>query len=59
MDRISSQLAVLQRAEISNPPAYGGRIMNLILNDPTMFEEWKSDVKGMSYRIVRAPSIHT
>lgn len=51
-DRVRSQLAVLQRSEISNPPAYGARLIALILNDPGLFEEWKRDIRTMSGRII-------
>ncbi|KAL8286388.1 hypothetical protein RQP46_004405 [Phenoliferia psychrophenolica] len=50
--RIASQLLVLQRSEISNPPTFGARIAALILNDPTMFGEWKKDVSEMAFRII-------
>ncbi|KAI6045385.1 aspartate amino-transferase [Pisolithus marmoratus] len=50
--RIRSQLSVLQRSEISNPPAYGARLMSLILNDPVLFEEWNRDIKTMAHRII-------
>lgn len=52
LDHISSQLSVLQRSEISNPPTFGARIMNLIMNDPAMFDQWKEDIRTMSFRIV-------
>jgi aspartate aminotransferase len=51
-NRVKSQLSVLQRSEISNPPAHGARLMSLILNDPTLFEEWQQDIKVMAYRII-------
>jgi len=51
-DRIKSQLSVLQRSEISNPPSYGARVMALIMNDPQLFEEWKEDIKTMAHRII-------
>lgn len=50
--RVSSQLAILQRSEISNPPAYGARIASLVLNDPTLFAEWEEDLRTMSGRII-------
>lgn len=49
--RIASQLAILQRSEISNPPAYGARIASTVLNDPTLFKEWEQNLKEMSGRI--------
>ncbi|OJJ46591.1 hypothetical protein ASPZODRAFT_66640 [Penicilliopsis zonata CBS 506.65] len=48
---VASQLAILQRSEISNPPAYGARIASLILNDSQLFAEWEADLRTMSGRI--------
>ncbi|MCJ1314794.1 Aspartate aminotransferase, cytoplasmic [Xylographa vitiligo] len=50
--RIGSQLAILQRSEISNPPAYGARIASLVLNDPQLFTEWEANLRTMSGRII-------
>jgi len=49
--RVASQLAILQRSEISNPPAYGARIASIVLNDPKLFAEWEEDLLIMSGRI--------
>ncbi|KAK4121619.1 PLP-dependent transferase [Parathielavia appendiculata] len=49
--RVSSQLAILQRSEISNPPIYGARIASIVLNDPTLFAEWQDNLRTMSGRI--------
>ncbi|GLI78692.1 aspartate aminotransferase, cytoplasmic [Penicillium ochrochloron] len=51
IQHIASQLAILQRSEISNPPAYGARIASKILNDPVLFAEWEEDLRTMSGRI--------
>ncbi|KAF2746344.1 aspartate aminotransferase, partial [Sporormia fimetaria CBS 119925] len=51
ISRIASQLAILQRSEISNPPAYGARIASLVLNDPKLFAEWEDNLRTMSGRI--------
>lgn len=48
---VASQLSILQRSEISNPPAYGARIAGKVLNDPKLFAEWEGDLKTMSGRI--------
>lgn len=48
---IASQLSKFQRSEISNPPAYGARIVAKTLNDPVLFNEWKQDLKTMANRI--------
>jgi aspartate aminotransferase len=49
---VRSQLSVLQRSEISNPPSYGARIVALILNNSELFEEWKADIETMAGRII-------
>ncbi|KAA1474906.1 aspartate aminotransferase [Dentipellis sp. KUC8613] len=51
-DRVRSQMSVLQRSEISNPPSYGARVVSLILNDEQLFEEWKRDISTMAGRII-------
>ena len=50
--RIASQLAILQRSEISNPPLYGARIASLVLNDKALFAEWQENLRTMSGRII-------
>ncbi|KAF2235549.1 PLP-dependent transferase [Viridothelium virens] len=51
-NRVASQLAILQRSEISNPPAYGARIASLVLNDDKLFAEWEANLRTMSGRII-------
>ncbi|EAQ88422.1 aspartate aminotransferase, cytoplasmic [Chaetomium globosum CBS 148.51] len=50
--REASQLAILQRSEISNPPIYGARIASIVLNDPALFAEWQEKLRTMSGRII-------
>lgn len=50
--RLSSQLAILQRSEISNPPIYGARVASTVLNDPALFAEWERNLGEMSGRII-------
>jgi aspartate aminotransferase, cytoplasmic len=50
--RVASQIAILQRSEISNPPIYGARIASKALNDPKLFAEWEANLKTMSGRII-------
>ncbi|KAB5540569.1 pyridoxal phosphate-dependent transferase [Coniochaeta sp. 2T2.1] len=50
--RVASQLAILQRSEISNPPIYGAKIAATVLNDEALFAEWKENLKEMSGRII-------
>lgn len=50
--RVASQLAILQRSEISNPPIYGAKIASTVLNDDKLFAEWEADLRTMSGRII-------
>ncbi|XP_017881634.1 aspartate aminotransferase, mitochondrial [Ceratina calcarata] len=50
--RVLSQLKILIRPMYSNPPIYGARIVNAILGDPELREEWLVDVKTMANRII-------
>jgi aspartate aminotransferase, cytoplasmic len=50
--RVASQLAILQRSEISNPPIYGAKVAATVLNDPALFAEWKENLRTMSGRII-------
>jgi len=50
--RVASQLAILQRSEISNPPLYGARIASTVLNDKALFAEWQENLRTMSGRII-------
>ncbi|TDZ35818.1 Aspartate aminotransferase [Colletotrichum spinosum] len=50
--RIASQLAILQRSEISNPPLYGARVAATVLNDAKLFAEWEDNLRTMSGRII-------
>lgn len=49
--RIASQLAIMQRSEISNPPLYGARIVSTVLNSDELSAEWQDNLRTMSGRI--------
>ena len=49
---VRSQLAKLNRSSISNPPAFGARIVSKILNNPQLYAEWISDLNVMVDRIM-------
>ncbi|KAG0326193.1 Aspartate aminotransferase, cytoplasmic [Podila humilis] len=49
---IESQVAKAQRSVISNPPAYGSRIVSLVLNDEKLFKEWEENLSTMANRII-------
>lgn len=44
-------LEQLARSELTSPPAYGARIVEIILNDQELFAKWELDLKTMSSRI--------
>jgi aspartate aminotransferase len=48
---VRSQLEILSRASISNPPAFGARIVSMVLNDPELYAEWLENLRVMSGRI--------
>ncbi|KAG0179784.1 Aspartate aminotransferase, cytoplasmic [Apophysomyces sp. BC1021] len=49
--RVFSQLEIIQRGEVLGPPLHGLRIISLILNDPEMFAEWKSQLRKIHRRV--------
>ncbi|KAG0360391.1 Aspartate aminotransferase, cytoplasmic [Podila minutissima] len=51
-NRIESQIAKAQRAVISNPPAYGSRLVSLVLNDEKLYSEWEKNLSTMANRII-------
>ncbi|WPK25645.1 hypothetical protein PUMCH_002969 [Australozyma saopauloensis] len=50
---IKSQLNKLTRSEISNPPAYGAKIVATVLTDPESRKQWEEDLVTMSSRIIK------
>ncbi|KAH3668696.1 hypothetical protein OGAPHI_002450 [Ogataea philodendri] len=48
---VLSQLSKIVRSELSNPPAYGAKIVSLILNTPELKKQWEEDLVTMSSRI--------
>jgi aspartate aminotransferase len=49
--KTQSMLEMLQRSEVSNPPAYGAKVARTILADATLREAWQDDLIAMSSRI--------
>lgn len=49
---VKSQLNKLTRSEISNPPAYGSKVVATILTDPSLRKQWEQDLITMSSRII-------
>lgn len=50
--RVASQLAIMQRSEISSPPIYGAKLTSIVLNDEELFAEWEDNLRTMSGRII-------
>jgi aspartate aminotransferase len=48
---IKSQISLILRANWSNPPAHGARIVEMILNDPNYRQQWMDSIKMMASRI--------
>jgi len=47
-----SQMTLIIRAMYSNPPAHGSRIVDTVLSDPVLYQEWRDCIKVMSSRII-------
>lgn len=50
---VKSQLTLIVRAMYSNPPAFGARIVDTVLNSPALQAEWFECLKIMSSRIIK------
>lgn len=55
-EAVESTLAQLIRVEISNPPAFGARIVAAVLEDETITAEWGRNLITMSSRIAEMRS---
>ena len=49
--QVRSQLTLIVRANYSNPPAHGCRIVDRVLNDPGLMGEWEGCIRTMADRI--------
>merc|ERR1719239_1604450 len=47
-----SQMTLIIRAMYSNPPAHGCRIVDMVMKDPAMYQEWRECIKVMANRII-------
>ena len=48
---IMGHLKSIARRMYSNPPKYGAQIVDIVLNDPALYQTWKDDLVLMSSRI--------
>ncbi|OAD53768.1 Aspartate aminotransferase, mitochondrial [Eufriesea mexicana] len=53
-ERVLSQLKILIRPMYSNPPIHGARIVNEILGNSQLKQEWLGDIQTMANRIISA-----
>ena len=49
--RVNSKLKYVIRANNSNPPAHGAKIVCAVRKDPVLLQQWHEDLKGMRERI--------
>ena len=50
---ILSQITKLTRSELSNPPAYGAKVVSTVLSNPELNAQWHKDLVTMSSRIIK------
>jgi len=50
--KIRSQLNIITRAMISNPPLQGARLVAAVISNPDLYKQWDTELKIMSNRIV-------
>lgn len=50
--RVESQLKLIGRAMFSNPPLHAAMIIDKVLNDSALRQEWYGEVKKMAHRII-------
>lgn len=50
-ERVFGQLNFVVRRIYTSPPSHGGHVVDIIMNDDTLYEQWVSEVYGMRDRI--------
>ena len=48
---VTSQVKKIVRTIYSSPPSYGAQIVSIVLNDPTLREQWINELSAMRTRI--------
>jgi len=51
-----SQMTLIIRAMYSNPPSHGVRIVQTVLSNPDLYQEWRDCIKIMANRIISVRS---
>ena len=52
-ERVMTKLKSTIRANYSNPPAHGGKVVELVVGNPELLAQWKEEVTAMRERIRR------
>jgi len=52
IEAIRSQITLIVRSSYSNPPNHGARIVSRALNDPKLFQDWRTAIRTMADRII-------
>ena len=50
--KIQSQLGLIVRAMVSNPPLHGAQLVATVISNDTLYKQWDGELKMMSNRIV-------
>jgi aromatic-amino-acid transaminase len=50
-ERVFGQLTSMVRRIYSSPPSHGGRVVDIVMNDEALHEQWVGEVYGMRDRI--------
>eukprot|EP00960_Hanusia_phi_P069260 767048-Hanusia_phi.AAC.5 len=50
--KVTSQLGLIIRAMVSNPPLHGARIVSTVISDPELYKQWDTELKLMANRII-------
>lgn len=49
--RVQSMLEQILRSEMTTPPAFGARIVGRVLDEETLYSQWRKDLQSMSSRM--------
>jgi aspartate/tyrosine/aromatic aminotransferase len=50
--KVQSQLGLIVRAMVSNPPLHGAQLVATVIADEALYQQWDSELKMMAQRIV-------
>ena len=48
VENVKSQMTLIVRAMVSNPPAHGARIVETVLLNPELYEEWRDCIRWVN-----------